>query len=33
MNTGDFYVKDGEKPLDRLVPDGGFCRIFRRWLL
>ncbi len=30
MNTRDFYVKDGEKPLDRLVPDGGFCRIFRK---
>lgn len=30
MNINDFYYKDGEKPLDNLVSDGGFCGIFRR---
>ena len=30
MDVNDFIgVKDGEKPLDRLVTDGGFCAIFR----
>ena len=29
MNITDYYVKDGEKPLDRIVDDGGFCGIFR----
>lgn len=30
MDINDFMgVKDGEKPLDRLVTDGGFCAIFR----
>lgn len=30
MDIRDFYYKDGEKPLDSLVTDGGFCGIFRR---
>ena len=29
MDMNDFYVREGEKPLDRLVADGGFCRVFR----
>ena len=30
MNIYDFFgVKEGEKPLDRIVADGGFCSIFR----
>lgn len=29
MNIKDFYLQEGELPLDRLVWDGGFCRIFR----
>lgn len=29
MDINDFYVRDGEKPLDKIVPDGGFCAIFR----
>ena len=30
MDINEFIgVKDGEKPLDRLVTDGGFCAIFR----
>ncbi len=30
MNINDYYVSENEKPLDRIVPDGGFCGIFRR---
>ena len=29
MDINDFYYKEGEQPLDRLVTDGGFCGIFR----
>lgn len=30
MNISEFLgIKEGEKPLDRLVSDGGFCAIFR----
>ena len=29
MNINDFYAQEGEKPLDNLVTDGGFCGIFR----
>lgn len=29
MNINDFYIKEGEKPLDNMVTDGGFCGIFR----
>ena len=29
MNINDFYAIEGEKPLDRLVDDGGFAGIFR----
>lgn len=29
MNIKEFYSIEGEKPLDRLVSDGGFCGIFR----
>lgn len=29
MDINDFYFKEGEKPLDNLVTDGGFCGIFR----
>ena len=29
MDIRDFYVKEGEQPLDTLVTDGGFCGIFR----
>lgn len=29
MDINDFIIKEGEKPLDRLVNDGGFCSIFR----
>ena len=29
MDIQDFYLREGEKPLDRLVSDGGFFRIFR----
>ncbi|MBQ4630465.1 MAG: SGNH/GDSL hydrolase family protein [Clostridia bacterium] len=29
MDVNKFYVTDGEKPLDNLVSDGGFCGIFR----
>lgn len=31
MEMNDFYLLPGEKPLDRLAPDGGFCGIFRRF--
>ena len=29
MNFNEFYAIPGEKPLDRLVSDGGFCGIMR----
>ena len=29
MDIKKFYADPNEKPLDRLVEDGGFCRIFR----
>ncbi len=29
MDIKNFYAVDGEKPLDNLVSDGGFCKIFR----
>ena len=29
MDITRFYSQDGEKPLDNLVDDGGFCGIFR----
>lgn len=29
MDIKKFYAIDGEKPLDNLVSDGGFCKIFR----
>jgi len=27
--TIDYFIGEGEKPLDRIQPDGGFCSIFR----
>lgn len=30
MNINEFYCSETEKPLDRLVSDGGFCGIFRK---
>lgn len=30
MNIKDFMKKDGEQPLDNLVSDGGFAKIFRK---
>ncbi len=30
MNINDFYLGENEKPLDRIVSDGGFCGIFRK---
>ncbi|MGN1047648.1 MAG: SGNH/GDSL hydrolase family protein [Eubacteriales bacterium] len=30
MNITDYYFKEGEKPLDNIVTDGGFCGIFRK---
>ena len=29
MNINDFYITEKEKPLDRILSDGGFCGIFR----
>lgn len=29
MNIEKYYVSDGEKPLDNIAPNGGFCSIFR----
>ncbi len=29
MYINDYYLSEGEKPLDRIVSDGGFCAIFR----
>ena len=29
MNINDFYIAEKEKPLDRILNDGGFCGIFR----
>ena len=29
VDINKFYAMDGEKPLDNLVSDGGFCGIFR----
>ena len=29
MNIKDFYLGDGEKPLDKILPDAGFTSIFR----
>ena len=29
MDIRDFYVREGEKPLDKIAADGGFCGIFR----
>lgn len=29
MDIRDFYLMEGERPLDNLVSDGGFCGIFR----
>ena len=29
MDIRNFYLAEGEKPLDRLVSDGGFCGIAR----
>lgn len=29
MNINDYYISENEKPLDRIVNDGGFCAIFR----
>ncbi len=29
MDINEFYVDENEKPLDKLVVDGGFCGIFR----
>ena len=29
MNFKDYMLKDGEKPLDKIVDDGGFTAIFR----
>lgn len=25
MNINDFYITEKEKPLDRILNDGGFC--------
>lgn len=30
MNMSDYCANDGEKPLDRIPANGGFCRIFRK---
>ncbi len=29
MDISQFYAREDEKPLDNLVEDGGFCKIFR----
>jgi len=29
MNINDYLLKENEKPLDRIIDDGGFCAIFR----
>ena len=29
MDMSRFYATENEKPLDRIVDDGGFCKIFR----
>jgi len=29
MDIRAYYAKEGEKPLDNIVQDGGFCKIFR----
>lgn len=29
MNINDYYISENEKPLDRIVENGGFCAIFR----
>ena len=29
MNINDFYITENEKPLERILNDGGFCGIFR----
>ena len=29
MNINEYLAPAGEKPLDRMVTDGGFCSIFR----
>ena len=29
MNINDFYIAEKEKPLDRILNNGGFCGIFR----
>lgn len=29
MDISQFVAREGEKPLDYIVPDGGFCKIFR----
>lgn len=29
MDIRQFMAREGEKPLDNIVPDGGFCKIFR----
>ena len=29
MDMSRFYASENEKPLDRIVDDGGFCKIFR----
>ena len=29
MDISQFISREGEKPLDYIVPDGGFCKIFR----
>lgn len=29
MDINNYYVTENEKPLDRIVDDGGFCSIFR----
>ena len=30
MDLAYYYPAENEKPLDRIVPDGGFCSIFRK---
>lgn len=30
MDISKYFVQEGEKPLDKLVTDGGLCAIFRR---
>ncbi len=30
MNVTDYYFREGERPLEKLLPDGGFTGIFRR---